>query len=163
MMSTLREDAVASPGKEAPVISFLVGASTRVALVATTALEIVDGGPLTVIPHAPGHVLGIAQVRGRPLPVVDLAPFLDLPRHDRPSGNLSGIDRLVVVAAGSLEVALLGREVHVDDRPRVAPARGTLPYGDAIAEHVVAELETARGIAVLLDLPRVLEAARVRG
>jgi chemotaxis signal transduction protein len=141
------------------VLSFVVGTGTRVAVDARLVEEVVDVGPLTPLPRSPRHVDGLAQVRGRPVPVLDLARFFAL------RGEIDAIDetpRLVVVRASAMEVALVARSVLVDDVAPDAIRRSGIAYGERLRPHVRAETPTRRGYAVLLDLPGVLAAARVR-
>jgi hypothetical protein len=142
------------------VVSFVVGEHARLAVEAHAVTEVVEAGAWSVLPRAPEHVLGLAQVRGRPVPVVDLARFFGLQTGTRTDVDLA--PRLVVVVAGSMEVALLGHSLVVQDVAGHGVAGDALGYGARLRPHVLGQLRTSRGLAVLIDLPAVLEAARVR-
>jgi purine-binding chemotaxis protein CheW len=67
----------------------------------TQVLEVVEMPPLVPVPGTPGHVLGLARWRDRPVPVVDL----DL-RFGRPSPSFSRRKRLLIARLpGTTEVA----------------------------------------------------------
>ncbi len=89
------------PASPVQCVIFTVGA-THHALPIDVVLEILVPGPITPAPGAPHAVLGLAQVRGRAIPVVDLARCLGLP------GSSSAAERrLVVVSSGAGPAALL--------------------------------------------------------
>src|SRR5688572_7065199 len=57
---------------------------------------------LTPLPCTPPFVLGIVNVRGRILPVVDLKKFFDLPEQ-----GLSDLHRVILLEGNGLELGLL--------------------------------------------------------
>ncbi len=141
------------------VLSFAVGPRTRVALLSRWVREVLSPHALTPVPGAPPHVSGIAQIGGRPVAVVDLAPFFGLTGGDV---AVDDMPRLVLVQSGTMEVALCGRSVLVEDLDLDEHAGGDQMFGERLRPHVQGRVTTRRGIAVVLDLPSVLEAARVR-
>jgi chemotaxis signal transduction protein len=167
MVTTTRErdaDSGAPDGDLGPkqsVLSFVVGRGTRFAVASEHVAEVVDTGPVTPLPRAAGHVEGIAQVGGRPVPVLNLAPLFALP-PELPDDAPEEAPRLLVVAAGGMEVALLVRSVIVEEVVFSTPDNDRIAYGDQLRPHVRGQTQTRRGVAVLLDLRGVLEAARVR-
>jgi len=54
----------------------------RFAIPVTAVREILDMQPLFRLPEAPAHVAGLADVRGHPVPVIDLRTRLGLPARD---------------------------------------------------------------------------------
>ena len=74
--------------------------------------------PIEVVAGAPHFVLGLAMIRGAPVPVVDVARLLG--EADAPSG------RWIALTAGSRRVALAVCEV-LGVRPLPASARHALP------------------------------------
>ncbi|WP_322795759.1 chemotaxis protein CheW [Tepidiforma sp.] len=89
------------PNRPVQCVIFAVG-ETHHAIDIDHVREILVPPPLTPMPGAPPHVLGLAQVRGHAIPVIDLAAALGLP-----AGEDSDRKRLVVVAAGEGATALL--------------------------------------------------------
>ncbi len=57
---------------------------------------------LTSLPCTPPFVLGIVNVRGRILPVLDIKKFFDLPEH-----GLTDLHRIILVQGNNLELGLL--------------------------------------------------------
>ena len=57
---------------------------------------------LTPLPCTPPFVLGIVNVRGRILPVLDLKKFFDLPEQ-----GLTDLHRIILVSGNDLELGLL--------------------------------------------------------
>jgi purine-binding chemotaxis protein CheW len=106
----------------------------------------------TTLPLAPAHVLGVANLRGDVIPIVDARPLLGLPAQ---RGGERRVRTLVVAAAG-LEAALVMdgvtsleafSEVTEEAGPRYAPwALGLLSGQDRLIP--------------LLDASRLLSALR---
>lgn len=108
------------------------------------------------LPRVPSHVLGLVTYDQRALVILDLGRFLDL---GDPEG--ATYTRTLVVTAGPYRVgipvdAALG-VVAVEPDAREAPS-GSI--AGALAQYVTAEVELGGELAALLDLPRLLEAAR---
>jgi purine-binding chemotaxis protein CheW len=81
------------------------------AMPVTHVSEIADLGDLTPVPGARPEVLGVRNLRGQILPVVDLAMLLRIPRTAAPSW-------LVVAEAGEVAAGLAINEVSgVDELP----------------------------------------------
>jgi chemotaxis signal transduction protein len=161
----LPDDVSASPAAETvPDQPVLPGAHRERACLVTVgghlfavdvreAREVVMLEPLTVVPGAPAPLLGVANLRGSVLAVVEPRPLLGLPA--RPLGP--GAPALVI-AAGDLQAAIpIDRAVGLDwfeaplplddvDRPGAAFATGMVPHA---GDH-----------APLLDAGRLLQALR---
>jgi chemotaxis signal transduction protein len=102
----------ALPSSPVQCVIFRVGRTLQ-ALSIDDVREILVPGSLTPSPGAPPHVLGLTQVRGQAIPVIDLAARLGL-GHAETSPNR----RLIVVSAGEGAAALL-----VDGVEEVTTAR----------------------------------------
>ena len=109
--------------------------------------------PLT-LPRVPAHVLGLVTYDQRALAVLDLGRFLGLAEGE-------GYARTLVVTAGEYRVgvpvdAVLGVvEVAAQDRHKPSGAITGL-----LAQYVTGEVTHDGELAGLLDLERLLEAAR---
>jgi chemotaxis signal transduction protein len=109
----------------------------------------------TPVPGAPSHILGVANLRGHVVPIVDIAHLLDLPA--RPANEAA---RTVVLEGAGIQIAVptdevLGLESFDDVLPADEADRrplGVLALG---------RLRRADGIATLLDVSRLVEAVRV--
>jgi purine-binding chemotaxis protein CheW len=112
---------------------------------------------LTRVPTGPSHLLGLANLQGAVVPVIDVRPRLDLP-----TPPWSWPLPVHLVGRGELQVAVaveevLGFEPYAPDR--VAPLlAGDAPAGLAAFTRGTAPLRTGR--ALLIDLPGVLAALR---
>lgn len=94
------------PAQEEPAeqwrgLAFNVG-STRLLTVIGEVQEVIEPPPLTRVPGTAGWLLGIANVRGRILPVVDLCAYLGFEKNV-PEEEW----RVLVVEQGELLVGLL--------------------------------------------------------
>ncbi|TAN09623.1 MAG: chemotaxis protein CheW [Chitinophagaceae bacterium] len=104
---------------------------------------------LTTLPCTPPFVLGIVNVRGRIVPVLDLRKFFDLPEQ-----GLTDLHRVILVGGNDLEFGLLAdmrvgvRSIALDS---LQPAPATLSeIGAGYLMGVAAE-----GL-VVLDMARIL-------
>jgi purine-binding chemotaxis protein CheW len=104
---------------------------------------------LTPLPCTPPFVLGIVNVRGRILPVLDLKKFFDLPEQ-----GLTDLHRIILVQGNDLEVGLLA-DVIVG--VRIVPVENlqpSLPTLAGIRSDYLKGLTAER--LVVLDLARIL-------
>jgi len=62
---------------------------------------------LTPVPCTPAFVLGIINVHGRVLSVIDLKRFFDLPND-----ALTDLNRVIVIRNGGMEVGILADNIH---------------------------------------------------
>lgn len=114
-----------------------------------TVREVVDAPRLTPVPTAPPAVLGVLNVRGRVIPVLDTAALLDL-------GTLPGAPAVAVVET---------------DRGPAGLATSASPVADRLGDDLgpsglaagVRRRRSAEGVATLLDVDRLCAAERVAG
>ena len=71
--------------------------------------EVVVRGPVTQIPTAPSHVLGLSLVRGRLIPVISLQTLL---AHRADGAPAQTLPRMIVLRVDGLEVALVCDETR---------------------------------------------------
>lgn len=111
--------------------------------------------PLT-LPRVPAHVLGLVTYDQRALAILDIGRFLGLTQEDH-----SLYTRTLVVTAGEYRVG-----IPVDAALGVvelAPADRQAPSGaitGPLAQYLAAEVTLHDDLAGLVDLERLLEAAR---
>jgi len=104
---------------------------------------------LTLLPCAPPFVLGIVNVRGQILSVVDIKKFFDLPEK-----GLTDLDKVVVLRAGSMEFGILADLIagtRVVARRELQPS---LPTLTGIREEYLMGVTADR--TVILDAQRLL-------
>jgi chemotaxis signal transduction protein len=121
------------------------------------AREVAVFDELTVMPRAPRQLLGVANLRGTVVPIVDVGPLLGLPEL-RPPRSV----RTLVLRDGALLAA-----VAVDDVLGLEPFDDVLPASDPAAprdrgpHRLVAGWLTWGGETLaLLDVPRILTVLR---
>jgi purine-binding chemotaxis protein CheW len=123
--------------------------------------EIVEQRAITQVPSMPPAIRGVANVRGRVVPVVDLAIAFALPPVAR--GRWSCLALVDMVLDGepltlALEADAIGRVLELDDAQLLPPpsfgTRVPLPYLRAVAP-------AGERFALLLDLDRVLAPAEL--
>ncbi|HUL59198.1 MAG TPA: chemotaxis protein CheW [Anaeromyxobacteraceae bacterium] len=129
----------------------------RYAFEAPLVTEVVRLGPLTRLPAAPSFLPGVFTHRGEVLPVLDISQLVG---HSavaiRPS------TRAAIVHCGPWKVAVVSDAVEgLVAIPRRAleppPAEST-----GVAEFMSAVARDRAGAIAILDLPRMVEAARAR-
>jgi purine-binding chemotaxis protein CheW len=109
----------------------------------------------TPVPGAPSHILGVANLRGHVIPIVDIAHLLGL--TTRPASEAA---RTVVLEGAGIQIAVPTDEVlGLESFDDVLPA----DEGDRRPLGVLAlgRLRRADGVATLLDVSRLVEAVRV--
>jgi chemotaxis signal transduction protein len=109
----------------------------------------------TRVPRAPAHVLGVANLRGYVVPIVDIGPVLGLPPHP-----VSETSRTVVLEDAGVQIAVTTDEVlGLESFDGVLPVteEAFKPHGK-LAQGL---LRRGEGMAMLLDVPRLVEAVRV--
>lgn len=146
-----------APRRTEPLLCFRV-ALAQLAVAAEHVDEIVSCDAPTALPGVPPHVAGIVAVRGEPVPLLDLRVFFGLGRAERLEDREP---RVLVVRAGPYRVGLvcdLVSGIRPVDEESFGAAEGVQP--PALREHARAQVDVGGSLAVVLDLPRVLEAAR---
>lgn len=132
-------------------VLFTVGGA-EYALPAADVLHLETFAGATKVPGSPAHVVGIVQVRGRVVPVVDLRRRFGMEPH-----QVTASSRVVVVQAAGRVIALLAdsaREVAKIDpaETRAAPE----VVSEAGQGFVRAVARASNRLVMLIDLPRVI-------
>ncbi len=113
-------------------------------------METFDGA--TRVPGAAPHVIGLVQLRGRVVPVIDLRLRFGLPAVQPTLDS-----RVVVVERGGRSVGLLAdaaREViHLDDAALQAPPEILTAQGDGFVQSVA---RAGERLVMLIDFQRVV-------
>jgi purine-binding chemotaxis protein CheW len=108
-------------GVQRPHVLFTLAGGTY-ALSSDDVLHLALPGDITPVPNAPDYVEGVASIRGRVTPVVDLRRRLGFP-----SVPVDGKTRLMVVGVGRREIALRvdgAREFATLEEANIAPLQG---------------------------------------
>jgi len=124
-------------------------ASERYALETRHVRDVHPLRELTPLPCTPPFVLGIVNVRGRILPVLDLKKFFDLPER-----GLTDLHRIILVQGNDLEFGLLA-DVIVGVRSVAADSlQPSLPTLTGIRAEYLKGIGEDR--LVVLDVERIL-------
>lgn len=128
--------------------------------------QVVSKPTVHPIPTAPTHVLGVANLGGQVVPIMDLRKFLEIPAATTPmlpmmmSPREVGEERMVVVEAAEMMCAfpvdLVRQVIEVFDDDIRDPA---ISVG-RVRQHAFGEVDHQGRVLTLLDLPAIIEAAR---
>ena len=150
-----RAQALARTAERAPVagaslelLEFRL-AKERYALESRWVQEVCQLKGLTPLPCTPPFVLGIVNVRGRIMPVLDLKNFFDLPEQ-----GLSDLHRLILVRGEDMELGLLADAIVGVRSLPVVSLQPSLPTLIGIRGDYLKGVTAER--LVVLDLARIL-------
>ena len=119
--------------------------------------EIRRWSPVTILPHAPAHILGVINLRGAVIPIIDLAAKLGFPVHPPSERHV-----IIIVSIGEKNVGLMVESVseilgvdasEVQETPRgmkdmtTQSIQGVIPIDDGMTK--IIDLEV-----LLLDRPQ---------
>jgi purine-binding chemotaxis protein CheW len=122
----------------------------RYALPLSAVLRVVRAVEVTPLPKAPGIVLGVVNITGEIMPVIDLRSRFRLPARE-----MSCDDRLIVARSSGRTVVLAAESVSgVREIAAEAVAMGETLIPSAEYLHGVAALDD--GLVVISDLERFL-------
>jgi len=124
-------------------------AKERYALESRWVQEVCPLKELTPLPCTPPFVLGIVNVRGRILPVLDLKNFFDLPEQ-----GLTDLRRLILVRGDDLELGLLADDIVGVRSLPMDSLQLSLPTLTGIRSDYLKGVTAER--LVVLDLARIL-------
>jgi purine-binding chemotaxis protein CheW len=124
-------------------------AKERYALETRHVTEVQPLRDLTPLPGTPHFLLGIVNVRGRIVPVIDLKKFFELPEQ-----GLTDLHRVILVRGDDIELGVLADVTRgVIDVP-LASLQPSLPTLTGIRAHYLMGLTAER--VVVLDFDRIL-------
>jgi purine-binding chemotaxis protein CheW len=104
---------------------------------------------LTPLPGTPPFLLGIVNVRGRIVPVLDLKKFFELPEQ-----GLTDLHRVILVHGDDIELGVLADSTHGVHDVTAATLQPSLPTLTGIRAQYLLGVTAAR--VVVLDFDRVL-------
>ncbi|HEX9289964.1 MAG TPA: chemotaxis protein CheW [Anaeromyxobacteraceae bacterium] len=157
-MSELREAHDPAPGASWFFCLRILGG--RYAFEAGLVMEVVRLGPLTRLPSAPGFLPGVFTYRGEVLPVLDVNQLLG----HKPVA-IRAATRAAIVRSGPWKVAVLAEQIEgllAVRREALEAPPADAGAGAGPAEFLSAVTRDARGELAILDLPRLVDAARSR-
>lgn len=150
-MQDSRAETVATPGPELHLLTFALGRE-EFGMPVTQVREVIRVTDITRVPHAPAHVRGVANLRGRILAVVDLRSRFGLPAAD-PTPRA----RIVVV---DLRGRVLGLLVDAVSQVTKVPETSVVPAPEDVrtveADYVTGVARWQSRLIILLDLEKAL-------
>lgn len=127
-------------------------AGSRFAVEVRYAREVVVFDEHTMVPLAPSHLLGVVNLRGSVMPLVDIRPFLGLT-----AARAARETRALVVECDGDLAAILIDEVEGLE-PLEAPAPAASGDEGREPDFSAGRFESGGGVVTLLDVRRILAA-----
>jgi chemotaxis signal transduction protein len=138
------------------VVFSLAGA--RYAAPVANVVEVGQPLPTTAVPNVPSWVLGVANLRGEVLSVVDLAAYLGLPATTSPG-------RMMIVRTGAEAVTsglVVDSVTGMLAVPRADLGSPAAPIDERIAPYLAGVYDAGDGVVAVLDFDRLLAAPEFR-
>lgn len=130
------------------VVEFLLAHETY-AIESRYVREVYPLENLTPLPGTPAFVLGIVNVRGEMLSVIDIKKFFDLPEK-----GLTDLNKLIVLDAGAMRFGILADAIVGVRQISVADIQPSLPTLTGIREDYLRGVTAAR--IVVLDAEKLI-------
>ena len=157
-MAQMHSDVTANPIEVMPeedvqVCLFRIGADSYAIPVAMLT-EIIIPQKLFPVPTAPQHVLGVINLRGNIVPIVDIRPVLSLPRQSEPG-------QIAILKYGTILLGIVVDDVSEvvaipEDRFMTLPAENALQQaGKSRSRFVQAVIQREHGVAALLNVEKI--------
>jgi chemotaxis signal transduction protein len=161
----MRSDAAANtnevmPGEEIRVCLFRIGEDSY-AIPVGMLTEIIIPQKLFPVPTTPQHVLGIINLRGNIVPIVDIRPVLSLPHQSEPG-------QIAILKHGSITLGIVYDDVSevvaVPESSLLAiPAESALQSpGKNRSRFALALIPREHGAAALLNVEKIIDEIKLQ-
>lgn len=139
------------------VVAFVLG-NEKYALAAEHVREIDPLRDFTPIPCTPPFVLGLINVRGQILTVIDIRKFFDLPEK-----GISNLNKVIIMHAPEMELGILADEILGSCWIAIEALQSSLPTLTGIrAEYLRGvTIEESGDRLVVLDAAKILSDERI--
>jgi purine-binding chemotaxis protein CheW len=152
----------AESGPVDPLLTFRTG-SMWFAVGAEAIDEICAVAEVTPLPLSPEHIPGVVSLRGQAVPLLDLKAFLGLGDEKPPEGRREMFARIAVASTAQMRVGIICDQVRgVLEIPRARRRRPEVTRGARLLEYVTHEVQRDEGMLLVLDLDKLLAAAKVQ-
>jgi purine-binding chemotaxis protein CheW len=158
-LADMRSDVAANssevmPGEEIRVCLFRIGEDSY-AIPVGMLTEIIIPQKLFPVPTTPQHVMGIINLRGNIVPIVDIRPVLSLPRQSEPG-------QIVIIKHGSITLGIVVDDVSevvaVPESSLLAiPAENALQPGKNRSRFALALIPREQCVAALLNVEKIID------
>lgn len=141
-----REDKV--PGEAIEIVEFLL-ASEKYGVESSYVREIYPLKELTPVPCTPSFVLGIVNVRGQILSVIDIKKFFDLPEK-----GLTDLNKVIILRTDKMEFGILADAILGVNGVSINDIQPGLPTLTGIREEYLIGITRER--VIILDAEKLL-------
>lgn len=144
------------PEEKRSVCLFTIGEGTY-AIPVELLTEIIISQKIFPVPSTPSHVLGVINLRGNIIPIVDIRPALSLPQTSA-SGH-----QIVIVKHGTVSLGIIVDNVYAvvgvpESSVQAIPSeQGKQQAGSNPNRFVMGIIQRETGPAALLNIERVFE------
>lgn len=139
----LAEETAKTPaGETLEVVEFML-AYERYGIETACVREVVPLKELTPVPCTPDFVLGIVNVRGQIISVIDIKKFFDLPEK-----GLTDLNKLLVLRSGAMEFGVLADAISGVSMLPLSGLQPAPPTFTGVREEYLRGI-TSEGVAVL--------------
>ncbi|MBE0548220.1 MAG: purine-binding chemotaxis protein CheW [Rubrivivax sp.] len=143
-----KSEPVEAAGERIEVVEFVL-AQERYAIESEHVRDVYPLEHLTPVPCTPAFVLGIVNLRGEILSVIDIKKFFDLPDK-----GLTDLNKVIVLDSGSMRFGILADAIIGVRAIPVADIQASLPTLTGIREEYLKGVTPDR--TVILDAERLL-------
>ena len=140
-------------GEKIEIIEFLL-AYEKYAVETSYVREVYPLRDLTPVPCTPAHVLGIINVRGQILSVIDLKKFFDLPEK-----GLGELNKVIILKSGNMQFGVLADAILGVRSLPVSGLQAALPTLTGVREEYLLGVTTDR--LAVLDAGRILSDKKI--
>ncbi len=143
-----REPETAPAGESMEVVEFLL-AYEKYGIESSYVRELVPLKDLTPVPCTPAFVLGIVNVRGRIISVIDIKRLFDLPEK-----GLTDLNKLIILKSGQMEFGVLADAIVGVRSLMTEELQGAPPTFTGLRREYLKGITADR--AVILDAGRII-------
>jgi chemotaxis signal transduction protein len=150
----------ALPEEEIRICLFSIGKDTY-AITVNVLTEIIIPQKIFPIPTTPSHVLGVINLRGNIVPIVDIRPALSLPQQSVP-GQIAILKHgtmMLGIVVDNVSAVIPVPESSIQTLPNDAGEKQ--PASGSRARFLKGIIQRDSGVAALLDIERVIDEIRL--
>jgi purine-binding chemotaxis protein CheW len=150
----------ALPREEIRICLFSIGKDTY-AIAVDVLTEIIIPQKIFPVPTTPSHVLGVINLRGNIVPIVDIRPALSLPQQSVP-GQIAILKHgamMLGIVVDNVSAVIPVPESSIQTLPNDAGEKQ--PAGGSRTRFLKGIIQRGTGVAALLDIERVIDEIRL--
>lgn len=144
------------PEEEMRICLFSIGEDTY-AIPVDVLTEIIISQKIFPVPTTPSHVLGVINLRGSIVPIVDIRPALSLPSQSAPG-------QIAILKHGTMMLGIVVDNVAAvlpvplsSIQPTTTEAGAQQPAGRNRARFLKGIIQRENGVAALLNMERIID------